>query len=73
MSNVFSMRRRIRPLSMWVNGNAPTECANTDCRAAFVGAAWKGVRTGKFYCTRHCRDEMSDDTISLEDAARSVN
>lgn len=67
------LHRRIRPLSRFMNGDIPHQCANPDCNAEFNGVAWEGKRTGKLYCTRHCRDEMSDDVASIEDAARSVN
>lgn len=55
-----------------VNGHStPTTCSNPDCNATFDGAAFRG-KSGKLYCTRHCRDEMSD-SLSLEEAAGSVH
>lgn len=63
--------RTIRPLSRWIGNELPKTCGNPDCNATFNGAAWEGKRTGRLYCTRHCRDEMSDEPTH-EDAARSV-
>lgn len=64
--------RHIRSLSRWVNEPLPTTCAHPDCGHVFQGAAFKGYRTGKLYCSRACRDDMSDE-VKIEDAARSVN
>lgn len=69
MATLYRLRR---PLSRFVNGDIPKSCANPDCNAGFDGPAFVGKRTGKLYCTRHCRDEMSDSPDD-QDAARSVN
>lgn len=65
------IHHRLRPLSM-MNGGETHTCSNPDCNTTFHGAPWLGVRNGKPYCTRHCRDEMSQDP-KPEDLARSVN
>lgn len=61
---------RLNPLSR-VNGDTPATCSNPECNTRFEGSAFRG-KSGKLYCTRHCRDEMSD-SATLEDAGRSVH
>ncbi len=61
--------RRFRP--RWMNGGIPHNCSHADCQKAFDGAAYTGV-SGKIYCSRACRSDMSDEP-SVEDMARRVN
>lgn len=59
-----------------VNGHADAHstdpCAHPECAHTLERGAWRGHRTGKLYCSRYCRAEMSDDP-NPEDIARTVN
>lgn len=66
---MLRMSHHIR--SRWMNGGSPTTCANTECNATFEGAAFRG-KTDKYYCSRSCRAEVSDEP-TLEEIARRHN
>lgn len=67
--------RTLRPLHR-VNGHGDegvnSPCAHPDCSNTLSGGAWRGARTGKLYCSKQCRAEMSDEP-SPEDLARMVH
>lgn len=65
-----TLHRLHRIRSRWFNG-APTTCMHPECGAAFEGAAFAG-KSGKLYCTRHCRDD-NNDTETVEDRARRAS
>ncbi len=56
--------------SRYMNG-APKTCSHPGCHSTFDGAAYEG-KTGKLYCTRACRADMSDEP-SIEELARRTN
>lgn len=44
----------------WVNGGTVRTCPNPDCQEHFISPPFTG-QSGKDYCSRHCRAEMSDE------------
>jgi len=63
------MLQRYKPMSRWFNGDAPKKCEHPNCLNQFDGAAFKGFRTGKYYCSRFCRADANDE-ITDQDRAR---
>lgn len=42
-------------MSKWMNGGAPQNCANPNCKEPFIHHAWRGS-DGKYYCNEWCEE-----------------
>ena len=57
---------------LWSKATAITRvCAHPECQATFKDAPFAG-KSGKLYCSRECRADMSDE-LSAEERARLVS
>ena len=55
----------------WTKPAASRICGHPECQTLFTDPPFAG-KSGRFYCSRECRADMSDE-LSAEDRARLVS